>query len=80
MQIRIGCMITDKNNNILGTVTRVINDSWTGDLKTIFFQGEDSIIQIKVAASDIVEESSDVIKLKRSAEAYKSNNLFNMES
>ena len=64
MDIDYGAKVIDKNGKVIGTVSRVIRDSWTGEISKFEVStgkvGEDPLI----SPEDVAEATAGKVKLK----------------
>jgi len=64
MQIDYGAEVKDKNGKKLGTVNKVIRDSWTGEVSKFQVSNEQSDIDLFISPKDVAEATADEVKLK----------------
>ena len=64
MQIDYGAEVKDKNGKKLGTVNKVIRDSWTGEVSKFQVSNEQSDIDLFISPEDVAEATADEVKLK----------------
>ena len=64
MQIDYGAEVKDKNGKKLGTVNKVIRDSWTGEVSKFQVSNEQSDIDLFISPEDVAEATVNEVKLK----------------
>ena len=64
MQIDYGAEVKDKNGKKLGTVNKVIRDSWTGEISKFQVSNEQSDIDLFISPKDVAEATANEVKLK----------------
>ena len=64
MQIDYGVEVKDKNGKKLGTVNKVIRDSWTGEISKFQVSSEQSDIDLFISPEDVAEATVNEVKLK----------------
>ena len=64
MEIDYGAEVRDKNGKVLGTVNKVIRDSWTGEISK--FQVSTGHIEADffISPEDVAEVTANEVKLK----------------
>ena len=63
-EIEYGANVIDKNGKVLGTVNRVVRDSWTGDIRKFGVGSEERDIDLLIPPDDVAEATINEIKLK----------------
>ena len=63
MRILIDDRIVDSSGKQIGKVKRVVNDSWTGELRALFLQAEDVASLIRIDVSEIDTAEDGVVRL-----------------
>jgi len=64
MEIYYGSQVKDKNGEILGSVNRIIKNSWSGDISKFVVKRNDSADDLFLSPEDVLEVTSAEIKLK----------------
>jgi sporulation protein YlmC with PRC-barrel domain len=63
MEIEYGALVKDKNNKVLGTVNRVMRDTWTGDVSKFSISTELADADIFYAIENVAEADDKEVKL-----------------
>ena len=66
-EIEFGHKVKDNNGKTLGVVTRLITDTWSGDLRKFTVRNEKSQEWMIFSSDDIAEVTQSIVKLKKSA-------------
>jgi len=64
MEIEYGAEVKDKNGKVLGTVNKVIRDSWTGEISKFQVSTELSELDLFVSPESVAEATPSEVKLK----------------
>jgi sporulation protein YlmC with PRC-barrel domain len=64
MEIEYGAEVKDKNGKVLGTVNKVIRDSWTGEISKFQVTTEPTEVGLFISPQDIEKATLKEIKLK----------------
>jgi len=64
MEIEYGAEVRDKNGKVLGTVNKVIRDSWTGEISKFQVSTELTEVDLFVSPQNVVEATPNEVKLK----------------
>jgi len=64
MEIKPGVQVVDKNGKILGSVTHLARDGWSGDVKKFIVNRKPPQKDLFFTPDDVVEATDSVIKLK----------------
>jgi len=65
MEIKFGTPVKDVQGNVLGSVNRVIKDSWSGDIRRfVVARNDDSAQDLFLSPDDVLEASGVEIKLR----------------
>jgi len=64
MEIEYGASVRDKNGKVLGTVNRVLRDTWTGDISKFSVSTGLADADLFYSAGDIAESTSKEVKLR----------------
>jgi sporulation protein YlmC with PRC-barrel domain len=64
MEIEYGAEVKDKNGKVLGTVNKVIRDSWTGEISKFQVTTEPTEVGLFISPKDIEKATLKEIKLK----------------
>jgi hypothetical protein len=64
MEIQYGSKVEDKDGNVLGSVNRVIKNSWSGDVSKFVVAGNDSGQDLFLSPADVLEVTDTKVKLK----------------
>jgi sporulation protein YlmC with PRC-barrel domain len=64
MEIEYGAEVKDKNGKVLGTVNKVIRDSWTGEISKFQVSTELSELDLFISPEDVAEATPSEVKLK----------------
>ncbi len=64
MEIEYGAEVKDKNGKVLGTVNKVMRDSWTGEITKFQVSTELSGADFFISPEDVAEASPSEVKLK----------------
>ena len=63
MEIEYGATVKDKNGKVLGTVNRVMRDTWTGDISKFSVSTELAEADLFYDVGEVAETSSEEVKL-----------------
>jgi sporulation protein YlmC with PRC-barrel domain len=63
MEIEYGALVKDKNGKALGTVNRVMRDTWTGDVSKFSVSTELADADLFYAVEDVAEADDKEVKL-----------------
>ena len=63
MEIEYGAEVRDKNGKALGTVNKVIRDSWTGEISKFQVSTELSEVDLFVSPENVAEATPSEVKL-----------------
>jgi sporulation protein YlmC with PRC-barrel domain len=63
MEIEYGAEVRDKNGKELGTVNKVIRDSWTGEISKFQVSTELSELDLFVSPENVAEATPSEVKL-----------------
>ena len=63
MEIEYGAEVRDKNGKVLGTVNKVIRDSWTGEISKFQVSTELSELDLFVSPENVAEATPSEVKL-----------------
>ena len=64
MEIQFGDKVEDKNGKLLGTVSNVIKDSWTGDISKFSVKTDLADSDLFYSPADVSQTSDNKVKLK----------------
>ncbi|HUV56846.1 MAG TPA: PRC-barrel domain-containing protein [Dehalococcoidales bacterium] len=64
MEIEYGAEVIDKNGKSLGTVNKVIRDSWTGEISKFQVSTEHIEADLFISPEDVAEVTANEVKLK----------------
>ena len=64
IEIEYGASVTDKNGKVLGTVNRVLRDTWTGDIRKFNVRSELANGDLFYSIDDVAEASDKEVRLK----------------
>jgi hypothetical protein len=64
MEIQYGSQVKDKNGAVLGTVNRVIRNSWSGDISKFVVKRDDSTQDLFFSPEDVLGATETEVKLK----------------
>jgi len=64
MEIEYGAEVKDKTSKVVGTVNRVLRDTWTGEISKFSVSTELADTDIFYSAEDVLEATPTKIKLK----------------
>ena len=64
MEIDYGAEVRDKNGKVLGTVNKVIRDSWTGEISKFQVTTELTDVDLFVSPKNVAEATANEVKLK----------------
>ena len=64
MDIDYGAKVIDKNGKVIGTVSRVIRDSWTGEISKFGVTKGKVKDDALISTEDVAEATADKVKLK----------------
>jgi hypothetical protein len=64
MEIEYGAVVRDKNDKVLGTINRVLRDTWTGDISKFSVSTNLADADLFYSADDIAESTSQEVKLR----------------
>ena len=68
MELKYGAEVTDKNGEVLGTVYRLIRDTWTGEIRKFVVRREAPHIDVFLSPDDVLELTEDRVKINVSSE------------
>jgi sporulation protein YlmC with PRC-barrel domain len=63
MEIEYGAEVKDRNGKVLGTVKKVIRDSWTGEISKFQVSTELSEVDLFVSPENVAEATPSEVKL-----------------
>jgi sporulation protein YlmC with PRC-barrel domain len=63
MEIEYGAEVKDKNGKVLGTVNRVIRDSWTGEIRKFEVATQLSEADLFISPDNVADATPTEIKL-----------------
>jgi len=63
MEIDYGAEVRDKNGKVLGTVNKVIRDSWTGEISKFQVSTELTDLDLFVSPENVAEATPNEVKL-----------------
>jgi sporulation protein YlmC with PRC-barrel domain len=63
MEIDYGAEVKDKNGKVLGTVNKVIRDSWTGEISKFQVTTELTDVDLFVSPKNVAEATPNEVKL-----------------
>jgi len=63
MDIEYGTEVTDREGNALGTVVRVIRDSWTGEIRKFSVNRDPPGNELMFSPEEILDQKETKIKL-----------------
>lgn len=66
MKPEFGATVIDNEGNTLGQINYIINDTWTGELKSILIRKEHPRKDIVIPATDIAQVGEGKVYLKSS--------------
>jgi sporulation protein YlmC with PRC-barrel domain len=64
MEIEYGAVVRDKNDKVLGTINRVLRDTWTGDISKFSVSTNLADADLFYSAGDIAEATNQEVKLR----------------
>ena len=64
MGIEYGVKVVDKNGKVLGTVGKVIRDSWTGEISKFEVSTEERGAELFISPEDVDKATANEVKLK----------------
>ena len=64
MEIDYGAEVIDKNGKSLGTVNKVIRDSWTAEIRKFQVSTEQVETDLFISPEDVAEVTANEVKLK----------------
>jgi sporulation protein YlmC with PRC-barrel domain len=64
MEIEYGAEVIDKNGKTLGTVNKVIRDSWTSEIRKFQVSTEQVENDLFISPEDVAEVKANKVKLK----------------
>jgi sporulation protein YlmC with PRC-barrel domain len=64
MEIEYGASVRDKNGKVLGTVNRVLHDTWTGDISKFSVSTELAEADLFYSAGDIAEATGEEVIIR----------------
>ncbi len=64
MEIEYGAEVIDKNGKSLGTVNKVIRDSWTSEISKFQVSTEHIETDLFISPEDVAEVTANKVKLK----------------
>jgi len=64
MGIEYGVKVVDKNGKVLGTVNKVIRDSWTGEISKFEVSTEEIGAELFISPEDVDKATANEVKLK----------------
>ena len=68
MEIEYGATVVDEKGSTLGTVGRIIRDSWTGEVKKFVVRREAPDNDLFIAPEQVAETAKGTVKLNLPAE------------
>ena len=66
-EVEFGHKVQDSNRKILGVVSNLIRDTWSGDLKKFSVRNEKNREVLFYSMDDIAEVTQSTVRLKESA-------------
>jgi hypothetical protein len=63
MEIEYGVTVRDKNGKVLGTVNRVLRDTWTGEISKFSVETELADADLFYSAGDVADATGEEVKL-----------------
>ena len=64
MDIDYGAKVIDKNGKVVGTVSRIIRDSWTGEISKFEVSAGKVEEDVLISPEDVAEATAGKVKLK----------------
>jgi sporulation protein YlmC with PRC-barrel domain len=64
MEIEYGATVKDKNGKVLGTINRVVRDTWTGDIKKFSVSTELADTDLFYSAGEVAEATGEEVRLR----------------
>jgi hypothetical protein len=64
MEIKYGAPVKDAEGKTLGSVNRVIKDSWSGDIRRFVIARNDSAKDLFISPEDVMEATDTEVKLR----------------
>jgi sporulation protein YlmC with PRC-barrel domain len=64
MELENGTVVIDSSGRNIGTVDRIIRDTWTGEIKKFAVKTENVLDEVIYSLEDVEEASAERIKLK----------------
>jgi len=64
MEIKPGVQVVDKKGKVLGSVTHLARDGWSGEIKKFIVNRKSSDKDLFFTPDDVLEATDTVIKLK----------------
>jgi sporulation protein YlmC with PRC-barrel domain len=64
MDIEYGAKVKDRNGRVLGTVNKVIRDSWTGEISKFQVSSELNEAGLFISPENVAEATPSEVKLK----------------
>lgn len=64
MEIKYGAPVKDANGKVLGSVNRVIKNSWSGDISRFVISRIDSTQDLFLSPEDVLEATDIEVKLR----------------
>ena len=64
MEIRYGAQVVDKNERVLGSVDRLIRDTWSGEIKRFMVCRKTPAADLFLRPEDILEATDTRVKLR----------------
>ena len=64
IEIEYGAKVRDKTGKVVGTVNRVLRDTWTGDIRKFTVSTELTDTELFYSLEDVFEVTSSGVKLK----------------
>jgi hypothetical protein len=64
MEIKPGVQVVDKKGKILGSVTHLARDGWSGEIKKVIVNRKPPEKDLFFTPDDVLEATDNVIKLK----------------
>ncbi|MFW6118676.1 MAG: hypothetical protein ACOC6R_04200 [Chloroflexota bacterium] len=64
MEIKPGVQVIDKNGKVVGSVTHLARDGWSGEVKKFIINREPPEKDLFLTPEDVLEATDDSIKLR----------------
>lgn len=68
MELEFGVEVKDQNGKVLGTVSHLVRDTWTGEIKQFVVRREAPDNDLFLTPDDVLEATKGEVKLNASAE------------